>query len=91
MQRTARTEQSKPVARAVRKPPAMVCFLGSNTTDHTITLSIRGVAYEYFLTPLQCETVYQLCRKGLGRRALVYAKSRAWSVLKCSQTSATCT
>lgn len=65
-------------------PPvlASVCFISHNAQDHTITLSIRGVAYEYFLQPQQCETVHQLCRKGLGRRALNYAKSRAYSVLK---------
>lgn len=74
----------------VRKSPAVVCFISSNTLDHTITLSVRGIPYEYFLTPLQCETVHQLCRKGLGRRALNYAKSRAYNVLKV-QTLATST
>lgn len=86
MQRTARSEQSKPVARAVRKPREQhptVYYHGRNTTDHTVTLSIRGQRYEYFFnSPLPCETVEQLCRKGLARRALNYAKSRAYSVLK---------
>jgi len=66
-----------------RKPTCIVDYIGRNTTDHTITLAIRGQRYEYFFrSPLPCETVEQLCRKGLARRALVYAKRLAYSVLK---------
>ncbi len=64
------------------RPACNVYYHGRNTTDHTITLSIRGIRYEYFLRQQECETVEQLCRKGLGRRALNYAKSRAYSVLR---------
>ena len=74
-----------------RKSIASVYFISSNTTDHTITLSIRGVHYEYFLQPQQCETVHQLCRKGLGRRALNYAKVRAYAVLRLPATAAAST
>lgn len=96
MPATDRSKQSKPVARSVatgvRKPIASVYYHGRNTTDHTITLSIRGQRYEYFLTPTQADTVEHLCKRGLGRRALNYAKSRAWNVLKVgAQTSATST
>ena len=75
------------------RPTCNVYYHGRNTTDHTITLSIRGQRYEYFLLPQECETVEQLGRKGLGRRALNYAKSRAYSVLKikAGSTSSTTT
>lgn len=84
MPSTPRSEQSKPVARGVRKATCNVYYLGraSEAGTHSIALSIRGQRYEYFLLPQQCETVEQLCRKGLGRRALNYAKARAYSVLK---------
>lgn len=68
------------------RPVCNVYFIASNTTDHTITLSVRGTQYEYFLQPQQCETVHQLCRKGLGRRALNYAKAKAYSVLRLPST-----
>lgn len=65
------------------KPTCNVYFIASNTLDHTITLSIRGVRYEYFFrSPQPLETVHQLCRKGLGRRALNYAKKQAYTVLR---------
>lgn len=57
-----------------------IYFIARNDLDHTVTLSVSGKRYEYHLQPQQVETVHQLCRKGLGRRALNYAKSRAREV-----------
>lgn len=74
------------------RPQCNVYFIASNTLDHTITLSIRGVQYEYFFrNPTNVETVHQLCRKGLGRRALNYAKAKAYSVLRHPATAAAST
>lgn len=89
MQRTARPEQSKPVARAVRKPHPAVCYHGreQELSVHRVTLSIRGQRYAYTLTPSQCDTVEFLCRKGLGRRALNFAKSRARNVDRIGPTT----
>lgn len=98
MQGTVRSMQSKPVTRTVpmaqgtlpmklapfnrsRAKPG-VYYLGRNTTDHTVTLSINGQRYEYYLTPTQCDTVEYLCKKVSALKALSFAKSRAASVIK---------
>lgn len=56
-------------------------------TDHedgqrSVTLSVRGQRYEYFLTPQQCDTTEYLCTRVSARKALNFAKSRAQRVLK---------
>lgn len=78
MQGIVRSKQGKTVTRTM----PLVLYHGRNDQDHTVILSIARQRYEYFLTPQQCETVEQLCRKGLARRALVYAKSRARATIK---------
>jgi len=74
-----------------RKPTCIVDYIGRNTTDHTITLSIRGQRYEYFLTPQQCDTMEFLCRKVSARKALNFAKSHASRILRMPVTAATTT
>lgn len=67
-----------------RAKPGVYC-LGHTRLEsgqHTVTLSVDGTRYEYYLTSPQCDTVEFLCKQGLGRRALNYAKSRAASVNK---------
>lgn len=64
------------------KPYPLVHYHGRNYTDHTITLSVRGQRYEYFLTPQQCDTTEYLCTRVSARKALNFAKSRASRVLK---------
>lgn len=62
-----------------------VYYLGNTRLEsgqRTVTLSIDGTRYEYYLTLPQCNTVEFLCKQGLGRRALNYAKSRASEVRK---------
>lgn len=59
--------------------------------QRSVTLSVRGVRYEYFLTPDQCNTVEFLCRNISARNALNFAKSRATRILRMPATAATIT
>lgn len=64
----------------------LVHYYGRNDLDHTVTLSVRGIRYKYFLTSTHCDTVEFLCRTTSARKALNFAKSRASRVLKTSAT-----
>lgn len=62
-----------------------VYYLGR--TDHedgqrSITLSISGIRYEYYLTLPECNTVEFLCKRVSARKALNFAKSRASRIVK---------
>ena len=59
--------------------------------QHSVTLSVRAVRYEYFLTPDQCNTVEYLCRNVSARKALNFAKSRASRILRTDAIAATIT
>lgn len=73
----------QPFNRSRAKPG--VYYLGQSRLEsgqRTVTLSINGTRYDYYLTAPQCNTVEFLCKQGLGRRALNFAKSRAKDVVK---------
>jgi hypothetical protein len=71
------TKPTKPT-----NPYPLVHYHGRNDLDHTITLSVRGQRYEYFLTPTQCDTAEFLCKRLSARKALNFAKQRASRVVK---------
>lgn len=83
---TARAERAsqslarEPLRLARAKP---VIFLHSHDTlDHTITLSIDGTRWEYYLTPQQCDTAEYLCRKISARKALAFCRARSTRQVK---------
>lgn len=59
------------------RPQTIVHFIARNNFDHTVTLAVNGVRWEYWLRPDQCDTVEFLCRKISARKALAYARSRS--------------
>lgn len=72
MQGIARTMQPKPVTRAIP-----IHLVAHNATDHTITLAIAGIRYEYWLNPIACDIVNHLARRVSLGKALAYAKRHA--------------
>lgn len=63
--------------RTARSIDGAIQYLGQNSTDHTVTLAIRGVRYEYWLTPTQCHTVDYIAHRISSGKALAFAKSHA--------------
>jgi hypothetical protein len=61
-----------------------ILYLGRNYTDSTITLSIEGQRYEYWLAPQVCDTIEFLCRRVSMGKALALAKrhARRWERLQ---------
>lgn len=58
--------------------PATIYYLGRNDTDHTITLSINGQRWEYWLHNAQAvESAEHLAKRVSVGKALAYAKRHA--------------
>jgi hypothetical protein len=59
------------------KSKPVVLLHSRDDLDHTVTLSVNGQRWEYFLTPQQCDTVEYLCHKISSRKALAFCRSRS--------------
>jgi hypothetical protein len=76
----------RPAFNAPQQYP-LVYYIGRTKLEdgqHSVTLSVRNVRYEYILTGPAADTTEFLCRKVSARKALNYAKSRASEVRKIS-------
>lgn len=57
--------------------PSFIQYLGHNATDHTVTFSIGGKRWEYWLNPTQCLSVTHLAHRISSGKAFAYAKRHA--------------
>ena len=79
MQRAVRSGQPKTVARTA----PLILYHGQNFTDHTVTISVDGVRYEYWLCQRDYLGIVEHLAKHISAgKALAFAKKHASKVAK---------